>query len=284
LAKMILRCEDAGMMGLFAITLRMPKHLMGRSGTSPVTRAEIVNKRRRIFALCSAAVFVLCGAGAWAQQTPVACITCHTFMGGELARPVAEWNASVHRQNGITCDLCHGGNANVDVGDIKSLSPQEFADRQSRAMSKSHGFIGKPSGKEMFAMCARCHSDSVDRYAGSIMGTAYLGGKGGPSCVTCHNAHNNIIPSVPKVCEGCHKDTTGFDRIDPMSVSESTINELSRIRIHLAEEKARGAKPPLAPGLPEDLDPYQIGLLAFGGVLVMFIIGYLVYVTLEKRR
>jgi hypothetical protein len=151
-------------------------------------------------------------------------------------------------------------------------------------MSKTHGFVGKPSGKEMFSICARCHSDSVDRYAGSIMGRAYLDGKGGPSCVTCHNAHNNVMPSVPKVCKSCHKDTTGFDQIDPMNVSESTINDLSRIRIRLAEEKAKGAKPPLAPGLPEDLDPYQIGLAAFGGVLVMFGIGYLIYVILEKRR
>jgi hypothetical protein len=245
---------------------------------------EIVNKKRIVFSLCWTAVFVLFCSGARADQEASACITCHTFLGGELARPAEEWNVSVHKQNGITCDLCHGGNASVDVRNIHSLSPQEFQDRQSRAMSKSHGFIAKPSGKEMFSICGRCHGDSVSRYAGSIMGRAYLDGKGGPSCVACHNAHNNVIPPVPKVCESCHKDTTGFDQIDPMNVTESTINELSRIRIHLAEEKARGAKPPLAPGFPEDLDPYQIGLLAFGGVFVMFVIGYLVYVTLEKRR
>ncbi|MGE5300452.1 MAG: cytochrome c3 family protein [Acidobacteriota bacterium] len=243
-----------------------------------------MNKKRIVFSLFWAAVFVMCWSGARAKQVPVACIACHTFLGGELARPVAEWNVSVHRQNGIACDLCHGGDANVDVRNLSSLSPRDFEDRQSRAMSKSHGFIGKPSGKEMFSMCARCHNDSVDRYASSIMGRAYLDGKGGPSCVACHNAHNNIIPSVPKVCESCHKDTTGFDQIDPMNVSVSTINKLSRIRIHLAEEKAKGATPALAPGFPEDLDPYQIGLLAFGGVVVMFVIGYLVYVTLERRR
>jgi len=69
-----------------------------------------------------------------------------------------------------------------------------------------------------------------------------------------------------------------------MNVTEATINDLSRIRINLAEEKAKGPKPPLAPGFPEEIDPYQIGLLAFGGVLVMFVIGYLVYLALEKRR
>ncbi len=250
----------------------------------PAREAKIMNEKSRVFALCWAVVFVLCGTGVRAEQGRGACVTCHTFLGGELGRPVAEWSGSIHRQNGITCDLCHGGNAGVEVRNVRNLTVQELADKKSRAMSKSHGFIGKPSGKALFHLCAQCHGDSTERYAGSIMGRAYLDGKGGPSCVTCHQAHNNIIPSVPKVCESCHKDTTGFDRIDPMNVTESTINELSRIRIGLAEENARGVKPHLVSELPEDLDTFLIGLLAFGGVFIMFLIGYIVYVTLEKRR
>jgi hypothetical protein len=239
--------------------------------------------RSYLIAAVAAVVLIVCSI-AGAEQDRNACIACHEFMGGELARPVSEWDISIHKQNGITCDLCHGGNAGVDVGDLKRLSAQEIADKQSRAMSKSHGFVGKPSGSALFAMCARCHGDSVDRYAGSIMGKAYLDGKGGPSCVTCHNAHNNIIPSVPKVCGSCHKDTTGFESIDPMNVSEATVNELSRIRIQLAEEKAKGTKPGVVPGFPEEMDPYQIGLLAFCAVFIMFIFGYLIYVILEKRK
>jgi len=237
-----------------------------------------------VVALCWVVGMVLCGTAVRADQGTGACVTCHSFLGGELARPVEEWTNSVHQQNGITCDLCHGGNPGVDLGDVKNLSAQEFSDKRLRAMSKSQGFIGKPFGKEMFSICSRCHDYSVGRYADSIMGKAYLNGKGGPSCVTCHNAHNNIMPDVPKVCESCHQDTTGYDQIDPMNVTEATINDLSRIRINLAEEKAKGPKPPLAPGFPEEIDPYQIGLLAFGGVLVMFVIGYLVYLALEKRR
>jgi hypothetical protein len=221
---------------------------------------------------------------AGAQQAPNACIVCHEYLGGELAKPVSEWKVSIHQQNGITCDLCHGGNAGIALGDIKRLSPQQFADRQAGAMSKSHGFVAKPSGQALFDLCKQCHSASVDRYAGSIMGKAYLGNKGGPSCVTCHNAHNNVIPSVPKVCESCHKDTTGFDRIDPMNVTESTLSELSRIRIRLAEEKARGTRPSLVPEFPEDPGSVQIGLVAFGAVIVLFIMGYIVYLVLEKRK
>lgn len=221
---------------------------------------------------------------ALARQGQNACITCHEYLGGELAKPVSEWKGSVHRQNGITCDLCHGGDASINLADISRLSPEQFADIQARAMSKSHGFVGKPSGKGLFDLCKQCHSASVERYAASIMGKAYLANRGGPSCVKCHNAHNNIIPSVPEVCAGCHKDTTGFDQIDPMDVTESTLSALSGIRIKLAEEKTRGARPPLIPEFPEELGSFQIGFMAFGVVIVVFILGYFLYLALEKNK
>ncbi|HEX9020465.1 MAG TPA: hypothetical protein VF903_04340 [Nitrospirota bacterium] len=239
--------------------------------------------KKRVAALCGAALLLLFGLNAGAEQGQGACVICHTFLGGELGRPVLEWNGSVHRQNGITCDLCHGGDASVDVGNIQSLGGQ-FADRMSRAMSKDHGFIGKPSGKRLFDMCSRCHYPSVARYAKSIMGRAYLDGKGGPSCVTCHHAHRNSMPEVPKVCESCHKDTAGFDQIDPMNVTESTVNALSGIRIKIAQEKTVGKKPPFLPEFPGELDAFQIGFVAFGAVLVLFIFGYFVYLALEKRK
>ncbi len=243
-----------------------------------------MNRKRYAVAAFWTIIFVLYGVSTRAEQSPGACITCHEFLGGELARPITEWNGSIHQQNGITCALCHGGNANVDLGKLKKLSAKEFAERQSRAMSKANGFIGKPAGKAMFDMCRRCHSVSVDRYAASIMGKAYLDNKGGPSCVTCHNAHHNRMPEVPKVCESCHKDTTGYDQIDPMNVTESTVTGLSGIRIKLAQKKTIGNEPPFIPEFPEDLEAFQIGFAAFGAVIVMFVIGYLVYMTLEKRR
>jgi hypothetical protein len=231
-----------------------------------------------------AAAFVLYGASGRAEAGPSACVTCHTFLGGELARPVVEWNGSIHQQNGITCDLCHGGDPGVSLGNVRGLTGQAFADMMSRAMSPSRGFIGKPSGKELFTLCARCHRQSVDRYAKSIMGKAYLDQKGGPSCVTCHQAHRNSMPEVPKVCESCHKDTAGFDQIDPMDVTESTVNALSGIRIKIAQEKATGKKPPFLPEFPSELGAFQIGFFAFGAVIVLFVLGYFVYIALEKRR
>jgi len=245
---------------------------------------KIMNRKSLIFALCWSALFILGRAVVSAAGGPGACVTCHSFLGGELALPVDQWQISIHRQNDITCDLCHGGNAEVELGDLNNLTSREFDKRQSEAMSKSFDFIGRPAGKAMFDMCGQCHDDSVARYAASIMGRAYIDGKGGPSCVTCHNAHNNIMPEVPKVCENCHEDTSGYDLIDPMNVTAATIKRLSRIRIDLARKKAEGVRPPLTPGFPEDLETYQIGLLAFGAVLVLFFIGCFVYAILERRK
>ncbi|HUI68667.1 MAG TPA: hypothetical protein VL087_10740 [Nitrospirota bacterium] len=243
-----------------------------------------MKKKSVVVALCWSVAFFMQGSDARAEQKSNACVTCHTFLGGELGRPVKEWAGSIHQQNGITCDPCHGGNADVDLGNIQHLTGQDFEAKRSQAMSASSGFVGKPSGKGLFAMCARCHYPSVARFEKSIMGKAYLDSKGGPSCVTCHHAHRNVMPEVPKVCGLCHKDTAGFDQIDPMDVTESTVKALSGIRIKLAQEKMTGKTPPFIPEFPSDLDSFQIGFFALGAVLVLFVMGYFVYTVLEKRE
>jgi len=254
----------------------------------PAGSGQIVTEPKRMKTLAAtfcwiALAFLLAAATTHSAPQEDACVACHSFLGGDLAKPVDDWKNSVHRQNDITCDLCHGGKADVDLGDLNTLSSTAFDEKQNSAMSKDAGFVARPSGRAMFDMCGQCHDDSVSRYAASIMGRAYLDGRGGPSCVTCHNAHDNVMPAVPKVCESCHSDTAGYERIDPMRVTEATIGELSRIRVELAAKKTGGMRP-LLPQFPEELDTYQIGLLAFGAVLVVFLFGCLIYVILEKRR
>lgn len=211
-----------------------------------------------------------------------ACVICHETLSGGLSLPVVEWRRSVHSGNGITCDLCHGGDAGVVLGAVEQLSAADFATKKAAAMDRTKGFVGRPAGRAMFAMCGQCHSDTVANYGASIMGKAYLENRGGPSCVACHQAHDNIIPEVPEVCAGCHKDTTGFARIDPMSVTSATVAQLAAIRIQVAGEKARGERPTLAPRFPAELDSYQVGLVAFGGVVVLFLVGWAVIAILEK--
>ncbi|MCL4557160.1 MAG: cytochrome c3 family protein [Deltaproteobacteria bacterium] len=211
-----------------------------------------------------------------------ACLACHKVIPEEQKQNVTDcWLRSIHRQNGVTCDACHGGNPDVQVSSIKSLSNRQFDALKALSMSRSRGFIGIPSPAQMFDMCSQCHGDSVNSYKNSIMGGAYLDNKGGPSCTDCHSAHYVIIPDVPKSCEKCHKDTTGFDQIDPMNVNDATVTELSRLRIKLAEEKIKGKEPPL---FPEELGSFQIGFVAFGAIILLFIIAFIIYILIEKRR
>ncbi|MGC9195302.1 MAG: hypothetical protein ACP5IL_07595 [Syntrophobacteraceae bacterium] len=241
-----------------------------------------MNEQKWLWILCSA-VFLMLGAPvANADQPPIACITCHEALGGSLAKPITDWRDSIHFHNAITCDRCHGGNPTIAVGNVLQLTGPQFMAIQSSAMSKANGFIGKPSGRELFAMCAKCHASSVGRYADSVMGKAYLANKGGPSCLICHHAHRNVIPEVPEVCAKCHKDTSGFTRIDPMNVTEATIARLSKIRIQLASTKTQGARPALAPRFKADMSSYVVGLLAFGAIVFLFLLAYVVYVILER--
>ena len=216
-----------------------------------------------------------------AQAAANACLVCHKTLPQDKVECVTDcWLRSLHKQNDVTCDACHGGNADIAISNVKQLSPEAFAKDKALAMSPAKGFIGIPKGKMMFDVCGKCHNDSVNRYKNSIMGIAYIDNKGGPSCVDCHSAHYVIIPDVPKTCEKCHKDTTGFDQIDPMNVNDATVTELSRIRIKLAEEKVKGKEPPL---FPKELGSFQIGFVAFGAIIVLFIIAYIIYILIEKR-
>jgi Zn finger protein HypA/HybF involved in hydrogenase expression len=219
---------------------------------------------------------------AHADQGPIDCITCHQALGGALAKPITDWRGSIHFHNSIACAQCHGGNPNVAVGNVLQLTGPQFMAIKSSAMSTAQGFIGKPSGGELFAMCAKCHPSSVARYQGSIMGKAYLANKGGPSCLVCHHAHRNVIPEVPKVCSKCHKDTSGFTQIDPMNVTKAAIVKLSKIRIRLVSQKTEGTRPTLAPRFSGEMSSYQVGLLAFGAIIFLFLLAYGVYVILER--
>lgn len=227
---------------------------------------------------------VLNGSGVRAEAAHSACISCHRVLGGTLAMPVTHWQHSVHHLEKVACDSCHGGDATVTVENVFTLTGPQFAAIKAASMSQAKGFVGKPSGRVMFDVCARCHASMVTMYAESMMGKAYLQNQGGPSCTLCHHAHNNIMPAVPKVCVQCHKDTSGFTEINPMDVTPATITQLSRIRVRLAGQSIEGARPAVAPGFAGELRAYEVGLMAFGGVLVLFLICYVVYVVLEKEK
>ncbi len=142
--------------------------------------------------LILAALFMLPQAAAAAVAGPVeiVCIQCHAKLPGKYGEPVKLWQGSIHAENGIACNSCHGGD------------PKDAAN----AMSPARGFLGAPKETAIPAFCGRCHVGVLKDYLTSLHGKAL--GRGGPTCVTCHGNHNVVKASLDlineKSCSRCH--------------------------------------------------------------------------------
>src|SRR3989338_739076 len=75
----------------------------------------------------------------WAEEPMInACITCHSDMWAEM-------KGSVHSQQGIFCNQCHGGNPTKEDKDL--------------AKAPEAKYIGIPDKKQIMELCGSCHSD-----------------------------------------------------------------------------------------------------------------------------
>ena len=143
------------------------------------------------------------------EQPETVCIQCHSSLPDQLGAPVKLWRTSIHAENGISCNACHGGD------------PKDAAD----AMNRAHGFLGAPKETDIPAFCGRCHPGVMKDYLTSAHGMAL--GKGGPTCVTCHGNHQVVKASLQlineKNCSRCHSFERARIIRDAMQQTESTI-------------------------------------------------------------
>ncbi|HCE66121.1 MAG TPA: cytochrome C [Geobacter sp.] len=124
------------------------------------------------------------------EPAEIVCIQCHSGLPEKYSQPVKLWRGSIHAENGIACNGCHGGD------------PKDAA----MAMTPERGFLGAPREPEIPAFCGRCHVGVMKDYLASAHGRAL--GKGGPTCVTCHGNHQVLKASLElineKSCSRCH--------------------------------------------------------------------------------
>jgi len=127
-----------------------------------------------------------------AAAAEISCVQCHESQSGRLGEPVKQWRESIHQQNGIACNNCHGGDPTL---------------MSMEAMSPDRGFRGVPSPEEIPDFCGHCHVGVKEDYLASAHGKAL--GKGGPQCVTCHGNHavKRASPDLinPQDCSRCHE-------------------------------------------------------------------------------
>lgn len=161
---------------------------------------------------------------AWSAEAPESvCLQCHASLPDRLGAPVNLWQKSVHAQNGISCNGCHGG----DPKDAPT------------AMTPAKGFLGAPKEGAIPAFCGRCHPGVLKDYLSSAHGRAL--GKGGPTCVTCHGNHEVLKASLTlineKSCSRCHSFERARIIRDAMQQTEAHIQ---RIELRLGGYRSIG--------------------------------------------
>jgi len=145
-----------------------------------------------------------------AEQTDAppeeSCVRCHSspdFLVTErkLYNYYRDWEASIHRQEDVTCSDCHGGNP--DASDQKEAHAGALGESQA---GSAVNFSNVPG------TCGACHGDVEDAYRTSAHFehlSKKEGERQGPSCVTCHDSMNTLtldVTSVEAACARCHND------------------------------------------------------------------------------
>ena len=186
------------------------------------------------------------------QNTQDVCVNCHQGLDGKLGDPVKGWNQSVHREAGVTCKDCHGGNTSI----------------AKLAMNKAMGFLGTPKAKEIPALCAKCHADvkkmrpynlRTDQYAeyqASVHGQRLAKGDNRvATCSNCHGSHevrkkndplsNVYHVKVPETCAKCHSDSK---LMEPYKIATDQFQQF-QLSYHgkILFGKISGKNPSLAP-------------------------------------
>jgi nitrate/TMAO reductase-like tetraheme cytochrome c subunit len=161
------------------------------------------------------------GAEASTADAPNFCVECHSnpdflVTAKKLYDYFQEWEVSVHRQEDVSCEDCHGGNS--EVRDKKRAHGTEVSG--GLTVGSAVSFENIPS------TCGGCHGDIYEGFRQSNH-FAHLRKKKqekqGPNCVTCHGSINATVLNVNTVqeaCQRCHNEETGNHPELPAKASE----------------------------------------------------------------
>ncbi|HET9950207.1 MAG TPA: cytochrome c3 family protein [Candidatus Eisenbacteria bacterium] len=149
------------------------------------------------------------------------CMTCHLDQDSPEA---IAYKHDIHRERGVTCADCHGGDPH--------------SDDQDAAMNKAKGFIGVPKKQKIPLLCGSCHgaqeSGFTSRYKlknvladyhGSAHERSLEANPNGAQCISCHGVHGIVSVTDPKspvhpsrvvdTCAKCHGDARYMRDFNP---------------------------------------------------------------------
>jgi hypothetical protein len=148
------------------------------------------------------------GAGPARAESEDSCVDCHGDPGflvtnKKLYDYFQQWEASVHRQEGVSCDECHGGRPDAADKDAAHAGGVGASDPQSGVYYAN-----------VADTCGTCHDTILEGFRTSehFAHIEKKDDKQGPTCVTCHGSINVevlTVNSVEAACVRCHDEASG---------------------------------------------------------------------------
>ncbi len=151
------------------------------------------------------------------------CIECHKdpdwlVTNKKLHSYYQEWRSSIHRQEGISCTDCHGGNP------------------ESPDLTRAHGtdLMSGVNYRNIARTCGECHENIEEGFRQSKHFKHIVVQKQelqGPTCVSCHGSINAAalnVNTVRGVCAHCHNQTSGNKPAVP-GIAQKLLNQFLSI-------------------------------------------------------
>jgi hypothetical protein len=161
------------------------------------------------------------GEGA-AAGTRDSCVDCHSnpdffVTAKKLYDYYQDWDVSIHRQEDVSCEDCHGGNS----------SARDKKGAHGTEVSGGLGAGSPVSFENIPSTCGGCHDDIYEGFRKSNHFAHLVDKKQeqqGPNCVTCHGSINATVlnvNTVKKTCLRCHNEETKNHPEIPDEASET---------------------------------------------------------------
>jgi nitrate/TMAO reductase-like tetraheme cytochrome c subunit len=191
--------------------------------------------KARFLAIACGALALTCGASApaTAQTTASRCADCHFAQNPKPApEHLADWDRSPHRQSGVGCEKCHGGDATVFESTLAHRGVLPSADRKSPVYRAN-----------LPATCGSCHTGPYAAFQSSRHYELLKGDdRRGPTCSTCHTAVSGTLLSpsgLESRCASCHGPGEIVPRARRATNARTTYQTLSWVRGQFKDAESR---------------------------------------------
>jgi len=176
------------------------------------------------FTLGVVLVLASLGFSSSAQSAENTCISCHEqpdfyAQYPKLHEYYQQYLVSPHQKAGVTCDVCHGGNARASTMKNAHVGVLPMSDSASTVYYQK-----QPK------TCGQCHKDKQEQFIQSKHYAALMEHRAAPTCTTCHPAMSerpDLRSIVLNACSNCHKEGNSQDLPLIAGQAESVFSQLN---------------------------------------------------------